>query len=95
MALSLRFGDGLGWAYDDESTGGPPPLHFTPVGPGDQVYWPAPRPVAFPTPGCVMTPGVDRTAVGRDPSDPSTWGDRPYSPAAGMIARLNGSGEGP
>jgi hypothetical protein len=95
MGVSLRFGEGLGWGYHDDVTGGPPPLHFTPVGPEDQVYWPAPRPVTQLTPGCAAATPPDMTAVGRDPSDPTTWGARPYRPAAGMIGRLNGSGEGP
>lgn len=96
MGVRLRFSDSpFGWAYHDDVTGGPPPLHFTPVGPASALWWPAPRPVAYPTPGVAMTAGTDRTPVGRDPSDPTTWGARGFAPAAGMIARLDGSGEGP
>lgn len=91
MSISLRFGDPLGWAYDDDVTGGPPPLHFTPVGPAEVCYWPAPRPVTQQTPS-VSQPIADMFYAGRDPGDPSTWRGRPWAPADGMAARFNASG---
>jgi hypothetical protein len=93
MGIRLRFGDDLGWGYHDDVTGGPPPLHFTPVGDPAVVWFPVPKPGLFPTPALAPAPAADPTPVGRDPSDPSTWTARPTCWSAGMIARLNGSGQ--
>lgn len=96
--MRLRGGDpnALGWTYLDDYPEGLPGLNFTPIGPVEALYVPCPREQVaplMPAPG--MGPAClprDMPYMGRDPSDPSTWGGRPYSPAQGMIARLNLAG---
>lgn len=68
----------------------PPPLHVISCHP-EANHIPLPRPLEAggePGPALVLG-GSGLPSLGIDPTDPSTWGTRGYSPSPGMAARFD------